>query len=81
MNPDLVPSGFVTVSPSDDVAEAFSPSLMGLQVGTGGAVAVVDALSNSTVILTVPSGGYVWGRIVQVLSTGTTASNITGLIA
>lgn len=71
---DLINSGFVAITPSDT---AFV-DLVGLVVGGAGSVNVVDGLGVTTAI-TVVAGQTLPGRIVQVKSTGTTATNLVGL--
>lgn len=70
------PSGFVAITPSDT---AFV-DLVGFQVGVAGTVNVVDALGVTTSITCV-AGQVVPGRVVQIKSTGTTATSITGFKA
>lgn len=51
-----------------------------LYVGTGGDVAILAVGSGSSVTLSnVPDGTFIPIRVVKVLSTGTTASNIVAL--
>lgn len=70
------PSGLVAITPSDS---AFV-DLVGLTVGGAGNVAVVDALGVTTTVVAV-AGQTIACRIVQVKSTGTTATSIVGFKA
>ncbi len=72
-------------TPSDAVAITKSDSafvdLVGLYVGCAGDVAVKTAAGTSTTFSSVGAGAIISLRIVQVLSTGTTATNIVGFKA
>lgn len=72
---DLINSGFAAVAPSDTAQVNYD----GLIVGTGGVVTVVDSQGVTTAITCV-SGQTIPGKIVQVKATGTTASNLVGLV-
>lgn len=50
-----------------------------LYVGTGGDVAVVTEANSTVTFANVPDGSVLPVRVKQVLSTGTTASDILGL--
>lgn len=71
---DLINTGFEACTPSDTAFVNY----VGLIIGVGGVVNVVDALGVTTAITCV-SGQTIPGRIIQVKSTSTTATNITGL--
>jgi hypothetical protein len=74
---DLIPSGAVAVTKSDT---AFV-DLVGLYVGGAGDVAVKGADGVSATFPGVPAGVILPLKIVQVLSTGTTATNLVGFKA
>lgn len=73
---DLIPSGFEANTPSNSAFVNY----VGLLIGGAGVVNVVDGLGVTTAI-TVVAGQCVPGRIVQVLSSSTTATLIVGLKA
>lgn len=73
MNNANTPSGVVAITPSDTA----QVDLVGLSVGAAGTVTVVDSLGNTTLI-TAAAGQTINCRIVQVKSTGTTATGIVG---
>lgn len=66
------------ITPSDGVDLATLPRY--LYVGTGGDVVVVTKSGATVAFRSVPTGGYVLVRAVRVLSNGTTASNIVGIV-
>lgn len=80
---NVVAGGFLfplqqAVTKSD--VTTYTPELAALFVGTGGTVAVVNTQGGATVSYgNVPNGTYLWGPFYQVLSTGTSASNLVGL--
>lgn len=74
---DLIPSGAVAVAKSDS---AFV-DLVGLYVGGGGDVAVKGADGVNATFPGAPAGLIIPMKIVQVLSTGTTATNLVGFKA
>lgn len=74
--PGQVPSGFVSITPSDTTVLG----LVGIYVGTTGDVTVSDLLGNTTTWVAVPAGFRINGLITKVKATGTTASNIVGLL-
>ena len=65
------------VTPSDSTV--LPEDVRCLYVGTGGNVAVVDALDNDVTFFSVPSGMLLPVQVVKVKSTGTTASNIIAM--
>lgn len=72
---DLIPTDAEACTPSDSAFVNY----VGLYVGTGGNVALKTRQGGSTVTFTnVPSGSTIPLRVVQVLSTSTTATNIVG---
>ena len=64
------------ITPNDSTE--FSPMYDAIWVGTGGNVAIVDGEGNS-VTIKMDNGGLFPCTVFQVLSTGTTASDIIGL--
>lgn len=70
--------GVVAVTPSD--VTVFTPPLRGLYVGTTGAVAVTCPDLSTAVFTAVPAGVILPVLCSKVLSTGTTASTIIGLV-
>ncbi len=72
-----IPDRFVNITPSDTAP--INP-LVGLYVGGAGTVVAVgvDGVSASFVC---PAGTYLRGRFTLVKATGTTATNIVGLLA
>ena len=68
----------VAVTKSD--VTVYDPPLSGLWVGGTGNVAVVPAgQDNAVSFLAVPAGNFLPVVVSQVLSTGTSATNIVGL--
>lgn len=67
------PSGIVAITPSDTAPV----NLVGLSVGGAGTVTVVDSLGNTTTITAV-AGQTICCRIIQVKSSGTTATGLVG---
>lgn len=77
MIPELVPSGFVPITPNDDTE---LEGIRGLFVGTGGTeLTVVDGLGNEVTFTNVPDGSTIWGVVVKVMDTDTDATDIVGL--
>jgi hypothetical protein len=70
-----VPSGAVTITPSDSVNNL---NLLGLYVGTTGSVKVTTANGDTVTFVGVPAGKDILLNVTRVWSTGTTASNILG---
>jgi hypothetical protein len=72
------PLGFLAITPADaDLAVR----LQGFRVGTtAGDVSVTDGRGVTTVIPLVQVGETVWGDIVRINATGTTAAGITGMV-
>jgi hypothetical protein len=70
-----VPSGAVTITPSDSVNNL---NLLGLYVGTTGSVKVTTANGDAVTFVGVPAGKDILLNVTRVWSTGTTASNILG---
>jgi hypothetical protein len=70
-----VPSGAVTITPSDSVNNL---NLLGLYVGTTGSVKVTTAGGDTVTFVGVPAGKDILLNVTRVWSTGTTASNILG---
>ncbi len=72
----------VSITPSDSTE--YDPPLIGLMIGTGGTVVVVNALDDSEV--TIPAGVAATGawiplpRIKQVKSSGTSATDLVGFV-
>jgi hypothetical protein len=73
---NLINSGFEANTPSDTAFVDY----VGLLIGGSGVVNVVDGLGVTTAITCV-AGQCIPGKIVQVKSTSTTATNIVGLKA
>lgn len=65
-----------TVTPSDTADNTFSY----LYVGGTGNVSVVTETGQTVTFTSFPAGAYLWLRVVKVRATGTTATNIVGLI-
>jgi len=65
------------VTPADSALGTFARALY---VGTGGNVSVVTVGGTTVLFSGVPSGSVLPVRCSQVRSTGTTASNIVGLV-
>jgi hypothetical protein len=74
---DLIPMDAAAVTPSD----AAFVNLIGLYVGGTGNVAIRSAKGNTVTFSAVPAGAQIALGIVQVLSTGTTATNLVGYLA
>lgn len=74
---DLIPSGAAAVTKSDS---AFV-DLVGLYVGGAGDVAVKGSDGVSATFAAAPAGTILPMKIVQVLSTGTTATGLVGFKA
>jgi hypothetical protein len=68
--------GVVAVTKSDTTVFAAG---VGLYVGGAGDVAIKCENGTSATLVGVPAGSFIPGRIVQVLSTGTTATDIVAL--
>lgn len=67
----------ITASDSSDLQSVVRQ----IYVGTGGDVKVVTKSGSTVTHVGVPAGSYISGlRILKVLSTGTTASNMIGYI-
>lgn len=71
---DLIPSAWVTVTPSDTTAV----NLVGFYVGTTGNVAAQSVEGATVIFKAVPAGQYIPGRFVRIMSASTTASDIVG---
>lgn len=71
------PGDAVAITPSDS---AFV-DLVGVYVGGAGDVTVLTGAGTTTTFSSVPAGGIIPLRIVQVKSTSTTATNLVGLKA
>jgi hypothetical protein len=69
--------GVVAVTKSD--ATTYSPALRGLYVGGAGHVAVIAVDGTTAAFTDVPAGSILPVSVIQVLSTGTTATSITGM--
>jgi hypothetical protein len=76
LNPELVPSGFAAITPSDTANVA----LVGIYVGGTGNVAVVDSNGVTTTFTACPVGFVLNGLISKVKATGTTATNLVGYV-
>lgn len=78
MIPELVPSGFVAITPSDTTV---LEGIRGLFVGSGGTqLTVVSPLSETPVTFdNVPDGSTIWGVVTMVMNTDTDATGIVGL--
>lgn len=75
---DQIPSNAEACTPSDSAFFDY----VGLYVGTGGTVALKTKPGGSSIsFVNLPSGSILPLRVCQVLSTGTTASNIVGFKA
>ena len=74
---DLIPSGGAAVTKSDTTMVNF----VGLYVGGTGDVDVTAGDGVAVTFPSVPAGMIIPMRIIQVLSTGTTATNMVGLKA
>lgn len=75
-NNSEIPSDFANITPSDSALV----SLAGLIVGVAGNVTAITRKGTS-VLFTCQAGQTIVGDFVQVMSTGTTASNIVGVKA
>ena len=80
-----VPSGIdgpgddaFAVTPSDGAA--FAVAARSLYVGTSGDVTLITRAGASIKFTAVPAGAILPVRCVQVMATGTTASNIVGIV-
>lgn len=73
---NLVPSDAVAVTPSDST----QLNLCGLYVGGTGNVTVITAAGNSVLFSNLPVGAIITLGISKVMSTGTTATALTGYI-
>lgn len=73
-------ASFVAISPSDSVDLAIPARA--LYVGGGGNIAVIglDDESTVTTFIAVPTGSVLPIRVKRVKSTGTTATNLIGLL-
>jgi hypothetical protein len=71
---DQIPGDAVAVTPSDSTAVDF----YGLYVGTGGDVAVKANGGTAVTFKNVPSGSIIALRVLTVMSTNTTATDIVG---
>ena len=69
------PQTAATVTLSDSTTVAFTK---GLWVGTGGDLAVTLVGGSAVTLKNVPSGTYVPGSVIHVMTTNTTASNVVG---
>lgn len=67
-----------TVTPSDSAG--LTRTVRSLYVGTGGNMAVTTVEGNNVTFVGVQSGTVIPIQAQKVLSTGTTASNIVGLV-
>lgn len=67
----------VVITPSDTTDLTQYP-MRGLKIGVGGDITVIT-IGGDTLPFTVQSGEMLVGRMKQVLSTGTTASNIVAI--
>jgi hypothetical protein len=77
MRNDQIPTDAAAVTKSDSAFVDF----YGLYVGGAGDVAVKTGAGNSVTFSSVPAGTIIPLRVTQVLSTGTTATNIVGFKA
>lgn len=75
----LVPSWSNAAAITLSDATIYSPTLKALYIGTTGNVAVTMAGNGVNVTFNSVPVGWLWVNIKKVLSTGTTASNITGV--
>jgi len=69
----------VAITPNDsaDLAKV----VRRLYVGVGGDVRVIGAAGNTVTFKNAPSGGYIGdAKIVRVLATGTTATDLIGMV-
>jgi hypothetical protein len=71
---DYTPGDALAVTPSDSSAVDF----YGLYVGTGGDLAVKGQGGQAVTFKNVPAGAVIPLRVLCVMSTNTTASNIVG---
>jgi len=74
---DLIPAGAVAVTPHDTTFV----DLVGFYVGVTGDVTVQCVAGTSITFTACPAGMIVPLRVVRIMSTGTTATNITGFQA
>jgi hypothetical protein len=74
---DAVPSSAVAITPSDTAVV----NLCGLYVGGTGNVTVQSVEGTSVTFNACPVGAQIHLQIVRVMSTGTTATLLTGLVA
>lgn len=72
-----LPAGAVAVTKDDED----TLDLVGLYVGGTGDVNLVGSDGVTVKFESVPAGSTLWLRIVQVLSTGTTATKLVGYVA
>lgn len=79
--PDGPAASYFPVTPSDNVVNNFGEIVRALYVGTGGNVAIVPPAGGSAVLfVNVPDGYILPLEAVRVHATGTTATNIIGLV-
>jgi hypothetical protein len=76
-NATLIPSHAEAVTPSDATIVGY----VGVYIGTTGNVALVGRSGPAVTFAGVPAGTVIPMHVTQVLSTGTTASNIVGFLA
>lgn len=57
---------------------SYDPPIMLLRVGVSGNVTALDLEGNSVLIVSAQVGEYIPGPFSKVMSTGTTASSLTG---
>jgi hypothetical protein len=74
---DFVPKGAVAVTKSDSTV--YDPPLCGFMIGGAGNVAITDAYGVVTTITAPPVGVPIMIACKSIMSTNTTATNITGL--
>lgn len=73
------PSSLYEITPSD--TELLDPYVRGMYVGVGGDVTVTGVGdTDSVTYLNVPQGATLIGRFKKVHATGTTATNLIGLV-
>lgn len=70
--------GAINVTKSDAVI--YSPPLQGLYIGGAGNVTIVDQYGNNSIFTALPVGTFLPVAASQVMSTGTTATAITGIL-
>lgn len=72
----VMPDRAIEVTTSDDSPNIFTA----LYIGGTGNVKITDRFGNVSTFVGVPAGQYIWIPTQLVWATGTTATNIVGLV-